>query len=344
MRILLLGCLSHLGINFIKYLNENKYDIYIVGIDKISYCSQSYSLLDKFKINVFIQSDILKLDLTDIIETHNLDIIINCAGETHVDRSYTHFSDFINSNVLLVEHIMKSVISLNKTNKKIKLIHLSTDEVYGDNYISQRKEIDMANPTNPYSASKASGDMIITGYYNSYNLKNNVICLRPNNLCGLYQYSDKVIPLFYNKSKNNESVLIHGNGRQRRNFILTTDVCKIILLICFEFKQFISIKNKYNSSNPFLNVSTDDNLGVSIIDLAILFKKEIGNTAEIVFSKDRLYNDKYYMISNEILIKILHNLLNLKTDKYSLCVDILIGLRKKTKYVVLEVINQMQYL
>ena len=234
---------------------------------------------------------------------------------------------------------MNTILSLGS--KKIKLIHCSTDEVYGDSYINSRKETDILNPTNPYSSTKASGDMIINGFYHSYKLENQIICLRPNNLCGIYQYNDKVIPSFYNNLKQNKNVYIHGSGKQRRNFILTEDVCRIIFLICSNFSNFISLKNKYNSLNPFLNVSTGDNLGVSIFQLYILMKTILNSKSDIIFSKDRLYNDKYYMINNRVLNKILYDLMSSNIKEKKLCIEILIGIKKKSKQVISEVINQM---
>ncbi len=348
MRILLLGCLSHLAVNLIEYihgLRENEdIDVFIVGVDKISYCSQSYSILNKHPIDIFIQADIISLDLEDILNTHSINFIINCAAETHVDRSYTHMGDFVNSNIILVDKLMNSIISYNADgNKDVKLIHLSTDEVYGDRYLTHRKETDMLNPTNPYSSTKASGDMLINGYVNSYKLMNDIIVLRPNNLCGLYQYPDKVIPLFFTNVYNNKSIDIHGDGQQRRNFILTKDVCRLIILICKDFRRFISIKNKYNSLNAVLNVSTSDSSGLSIINLAILMKTELMKDNNIVFSKDRPHNDKYYMISNEILKKILQELIHNPSNKfcYKLSIELLIGLQKKSKQVVREIIQSL---
>lgn len=348
MKILILGCLSHLGINLIKYLTEcgHSSSIDIIGIDKISYCSQSHQLIDNYPIRVFIQADILSLDLEDIINIHGINIIINCAAETHVDRSYSHMGDFINSNILLVDKLIKCIIALKKNKKEVKLIHLSTDEVYGDKYSTHRKETDMLNPTNPYSATKASGDMIINGYINSYKLINDILVLRPNNLCGLYQYHDKVIPLFFKNTINNKCILIHGDGSQRRNFISTEDVCRLILLICIDFNNFVQIKNKYNSTNSIINVSTSDNLGISILNLAMLFKTELQKESEIIFSEDRPHNDKYYMISNQLLTKILQELINNPSNKicYKLSIELLIGLQKKSKQIVRNVIQNLNLL
>lgn len=343
MKLLILGCLSHLGVNFIKYLTENGYSYDIVGVDKISYCSQSHHLIDKYPIKVFIQADILSLDLEDIINTYQINIVINCAAETHVDRSYTHMREFINSNILLVDKLINCIISLKKSNKEIKLIHFSTDEIYGDKYSTHRKETDMPNPTNPYSATKASGDMIINGYINSYNLLNDILVLRPNNLCGMYQYHDKVIPLFFKNIIQGKCLIIHGDGNQRRNFILTEDVCRLILLICIDFKNFVKIKNKYNNANAVVNVSTSDSFGISILNLAILFKTELKKDNEIIFSRDRPHNDKYYMISNDLLKKIIQELINKPSNNicYKLSIELLIGLQKKSTQVVRNIIQNL---
>ena len=198
-------------------------------------------------------------DLENIVVLHSINLILNTAASTHVDRSYTHFNEFIHDNVNCVSALMDTMVSLKKLNYQVKVIHLSTDEVYGDNYETVRFESDMLNPTNPYSASKASGDMIINSYCNSYNLFEDILVLRPNNMAGCFQYPDKVIPLFIDKILKNETISIHGDGEQKRCFISTEFVSEIIFTL-------FSISHLWDNE-LFYNVGFNDQSGLSVNDL-----------------------------------------------------------------------------
>lgn len=296
MNLLVLGALSHLSVNFIK-----KYSIYfkdIIALDKVSYCSQPKEIIESH-ITKFIEIDIAVADLENIIVFHSIDLILNTAASTHVDRSYTHFNEFVHDNVNCVSSLMDTMVSLKNLKYKVKLIHLSTDEVYGDKYDSVRSESDMLNPTNPYSASKASGDMIINAYCNSYNLFRDIIVLRPNNMAGCFQYPDKIIPLFVKKIIENENVFIHGDGEQKRCFISTKFVADII------FTLFL-VSNLWDNE-LFYNVGLNDQSGLSVNNVYNVIKhtlkdarviKDVKGLKPPIFSEDRPYNDKIYKVSN----------------------------------------------
>lgn len=296
MNLLVLGALSHLSVNFIK-----KYSIYfkdIIALDKVSYCSQSKEIIESY-ITKFIEIDMAVADLENIIVFHSIDLILNTAASTHVDRSYTHFNEFVHDNVNCVSSLMDTMVSLKNLKYKVKLIHLSTDEVYGDKYDSVRIESDMLNPTNPYSASKASGDMIINAYCNSYNLFKDILVLRPNNMAGCFQYPDKIIPLFVKKIIENENVFIHGNGEQKRCFISTKFVAEII------FTLFL-VSNLWDGE-LFYNVGLNDQSGLSVNNVYNVIKhtltdarciKDVKGLKPPIFSDDRPYNDKIYKVSN----------------------------------------------
>lgn len=352
MNILVLGALSHLGVNFIrKYSKRFKH---VIALDKVSYCSQSKEIINDH-ISKFIEIDIIEADLENIIVFHNITFILNTAASTHVDRSYTHFDEFIHDNINCVSSIMNTMVSLQKLNYNVKLIHLSTDEVYGDNYDTVRFETDMLNPTNPYSASKASGDMIINSYCNSYNLFENIVVLRPNNMAGCFQYPDKVIPLFIDKILKNETVYIHGDGEQKRCFISTEFVSEIIFTLFF-------ISHKWDSE-LFYNVSFNEQSGMSVNNVYKTIKytlmelgaiKNIKDLKPPIFSDDRPYNDKIYKISNVKLCNFLENcIIKCQQDKTK---DIVYKVIKKVLYkmnqtsldavenTIRNIVNQKKYL
>jgi dTDP-glucose 4,6-dehydratase len=354
MNILVLGALSHLGVNFIRKYSKRFTNV--IAVDKVSYCSQSKEIINGY-VSKFIEIDIVEADLENIIVFHSITFILNTAASTHVDRSYTHFDEFINDNINCVSTIMNTMVSLKKLKYEVKLIHLSTDEVYGDNYDTVRCETDMLNPTNPYSASKASGDMIINSYCNSYDLFEDIIVLRPNNMAGCFQYPDKVIPLFIEKILKNETIYIHGDGEQKRCFISTEFVSEIIFTLFF-------ISHKWNSE-LFYNVSFNDQSGLSVNSVyktikytlmelnAINYTKNIDDLKPPIFSKDRPYNDKIYKISNIKLCNFLENCI-IKCQ-HDVTKDIVHNILKKVLYkmnqtsldavekAIINIVNQKKY-
>lgn len=314
MNILILGSLSHLSTNFIlKYANLcNK----IVAIDNVSYCSQSKEIIvdcvkDSGCVYKFIKADANKLDLENIIVLNSITHILNTAASTHVDKSYESFSDFSKDNIELVVNLMNTLKCLNDIKYNVKLLHLSTDEVYGDYYNSCRTENDLLSPTNPYSSSKASGDMIINSYCYSYNMWRNVIVLRPNNLAGIFQYPDKIIPLFYKNIIQNKEIIIHGSGEQTRCFISTEHVCDVIFILLCNSNLWYE-----NNNNIFYNLSYNNQSGVSVINVYLIIKNIVNaNHNKLIYSKDRPYNDKKYMISNNKLVNLLETFKHNKNKK-----------------------------
>lgn len=293
MNILVLGALGHLGTNFI--ISQSKHYEVIVGVDRVSYCSQKKSLVENH-LTKFIQGDFTKVNLFDLIIWNDIDLVLNAAGSTHVDRSYTHQDEFIHDNIVAVEYLMQTMAKL----PNCRLIHLSTDEVYGDNYESPRKETDMLQPTNFYSATKASGDMIIQSNIKAYNMTN-VLVLRPNNLTGSHQYPDKVIPLFTKQIINGETIKVHDFGTQRRCFISTLFVCDIISELFYR-------SYRWPEDNPFINVGYVDQTGVSVLELVTILQKKIKKyDSNLEFVKGRIYNDKHYMVCTYKLRKLLHD-------------------------------------
>jgi len=295
MNILVLGSLSHLATNFIIKYGDNFKSI--VSIDNVSYCSQSTWTIMPFVQKAeykFIRADINDMNLENVIVVNSITHILNCAASTHVDKSYEDFSNFSKDNIKLVCHLMNAMKSLKLLNYKVKLIHLSTDEVYGDNYETPRTENDLLSPSNPYSSSKASGDMIINSYCYSYNMWKDVVVLRPNNLAGLFQYPDKILPLFYNRIVENKEVIIHGSGNQTRCFISTEHVCDAIFILLINSKIWNPC-----TKNIFYNVSYNSQTGISVNNIYTIIKNITNvNHNKLVYSEDRPYNDKRYMISN----------------------------------------------
>lgn len=302
--ILITGGLGFIASNYIEYIVKTYDNIFIVNMDKISYCS-NIKLNEYLKDNVnykFIKSDILNIDfICNILETYNIDTILHFAAETHVDNSFGNSINFTFSNVLgthtLVECCKKYMYNLNK---KIKFIHVSTDEVYGHiNYTDNgASENFILNPTNPYAATKASAEFIVRSYHHSFKFP--CIIVRCNNIYGKNQYPEKIIPKFITNLINKKILEIQGDGNNVRSYLHIYDFCT----------AFDTIINNGVIGETY-NIGT--NIETKNIDIAKFlidkFKKifnddDFYNYEIIKYVKDRPFNDKRYFINYDKLLSI----------------------------------------
>jgi dTDP-glucose 4,6-dehydratase len=217
--------LVFIGCNLINIL-KNKY--FIINIDKVSYASNFKNIDPSIKNYKFYKIDINnKIFIKNILKKYNPSIIFNLAAETHVDRSIDGPKQFIESNILGVFNLLESIKNYKK---KIKLIHISTDEVYGDikkNYKS--KEEDAYNPSSPYSASKASGDLLIKSYIRTYKIP--AIITNCCNNFGPNQYPEKLIPTIIYNILNKKPIPIYGKGENLREWIYVKDHCDALIKV-----------------------------------------------------------------------------------------------------------------
>ena len=224
-KIIITGGLGFIGSNLINILKD-KY--FIINIDKVSYASNFNNIDSNIKNYKFYKQDINnKVFIKNILKKYTPSIIFNLAAETHVDRSIDGPKQFIESNILGVFNLLESIRNYSK---KIKLIHISTDEVYGDikkNYKS--KEEDAYNPSSPYSASKASGDFLIKSYIRTYKIP--AIITNCCNNFGPNQYPEKLIPTIIYNILNKKHIPIYGKGKNIREWIYVKDHCDAIVKI-----------------------------------------------------------------------------------------------------------------
>ena len=196
-KIIVTGGSGFIGSNLVKYLINKKY--FVINIDKLSYSSSSYNLKNLSNRNYkFYKLDINnKSKLYNILIKHRPSAIFNLAAETYVDRSIDSPKYFILSNILGVFNLLEALRNYNKNKgKKIKLIHISTDEVYGDIEKNLRSsESSLYQPSSPYSASKASADHLVKAYVRTYGLPAII-----SNCCNNYgpgQFPEKLIPKIF---------------------------------------------------------------------------------------------------------------------------------------------------
>jgi dTDP-glucose 4,6-dehydratase len=223
MKILVTGGLGFIGSNFIRHISEEAGAFEIVVIDALKYGSNESNLNDlEYK---FVKGNICDYELMSKL-VKDVDAIVNFAAETHVDRSISSPYSFIESNVLGTYTLLEAMRNLNLD---VKLVHVSTDEVYGDIEKGSFKEDDGLKPSSPYSASKASADMFVLAYVRTYGL--NAAITRCTNNYGQYQSPEKLIPKTIIRAKLDMKVPIYGTGKNVRDWIYVRDHCDAIRLV-----------------------------------------------------------------------------------------------------------------
>jgi dTDP-glucose 4,6-dehydratase len=227
MRYLVTGGAGFIGSNFVRYL-FGKYgeDAQVVNLDKLTYAGIRENLADfEGKKNYrFIRGDIT--NPIDVAEAYRggVDVVVNFAAETHVDRSLMEAGSFIETDVhgvlVLLEEARKHAPKLKR------FVQISTDEVYGSIDRGSFKETDPLNPRNPYSASKAGGDRMAYAYAQTYGLP--IIITRASNNFGPFQYPEKLIPLFVTNAIDNLPLPLYGDGKNIRDWLFVEDHCAAI--------------------------------------------------------------------------------------------------------------------
>jgi len=293
------GGSGFIGSNLVKLLLSKNY--FVINIDKLSYSANPYNLKDviKNKNYRFFKQDINnQKHIYNILNKFKPDGIFNLAAETHVDRSIENPETFIHSNILGVYSLLQVLIKFSKKNKrKIKLVHVSTDEVYGDIKNGRSDENYPYAPSSPYSASKAGADHLIKSFVRTYKLP--IVISNCCNNYGPNQFPEKLIPKLIYNIINNKPLPIYGKGKNSREWIHVMDHCEALLKIFFKGK----IGESYNvGSNENIN-----NLNLTKKLLSIVKSKyfKINNKVKIIFVKDRPGHDyRYALNSNKILVKL----------------------------------------
>ena len=298
-KVIVTGGLGFIGSNLIEYLIGKNY--FVINIDKSSYSANPYNLKHfKKKKYAFYKIDIgNKKKLYQILKKYRPIGIFNLAAETHVDRSIDDSKNFIKSNIIGVYNILEVLRKIKKEKRiNIKLLHVSTDEVYGDLKSSQNaSESFNYNPSSPYSASKASADQLIKAYIRTYGIKSTIV-----NSCNNYgpnQFPEKFIPKIIFNLLNNKSIPVYGKGNNLREWIYVKDNCEALYKI---FKKG-KIGENYNVGTGIRL----RNIDLVKLILSIAKKNDISlkNKNKILYVKDRPGHDKRYALnSNKIKKKL----------------------------------------
>ena len=232
MKFLICGGYGFIGSAFIRNHLENNPNDEIINIDNMSLGSNKANL-DMLKNNdnyLHEKGDISNLKLVEKL-SKDVDVIINFAAETHVDRSISNPKPFIETNILGTY----SLLEASKNNEKL-FIHISTDEIYGDLERAQKPftELDNLKPSNPYSATKASADLLVQAYMRTY--KNNCIITRCTNNFGPFQFPEKLVPKTIIRAYKDLKVPLYGDGNQVRSWIHVIDHIRAVDLLVHKGK------------------------------------------------------------------------------------------------------------
>ena len=292
-KIVVTGGLGFIGSNLIDLLLKKKY--FVINIDKITYSSNFYNTNEfkKSKNYKFIKCDIKNKKIYNILLKYKPACIFNLAAETHVDRSIDDPHNFIQSNIVGVYNLLECFKKF--TNKfRSKLIHISTDEVYGDILKGRTSENYPYQPSSPYAASKAASDHLVSSYIRTYKLP--AIVTNCSNNYGPKQHPEKLIPKLIYNILNNRPLPIYGKGTNSREWIYVKDHCEALFRIFQKGKigQFYNIGSNKNLSNievckNILNVSK------KIIKLR--------DKVKITFVKDRPGHDIRYALNSRKIRK-----------------------------------------
>ena len=279
MNVLVTGCFGFIGYNFLNYLTKNfSEDINITGIDSLI---TKTSKLNQIEYKDSKNFKFFQLDINDVssLEKKDFDLIINFAAESHVDNSISDPNKFIRSNVMGTIELLKFAYK----NEIQSFIHISTDEVYGSNPNGFSVEGDVLDPSSPYSASKASAEMICNAFVKTYGMK--IKICRPANNYGNYQQPEKLIPYTVANLLSGKNIELYGDGKNIRHWLHVEDTCLAIMTI---------LKN--GESNYIYNIGSDEYFNNLEIANMILDALELDSN-KITFVEDRPGHDFRYAVN-----------------------------------------------
>ena len=236
-KYLITGCAGFIGSNFVYYMLNKYKDILLVNLDKLTYAGNLENLKDVEgdERHVFVQGDICDRALvTSLFDKYDFDYVINFAAESHVDRSITNPEIFVETNVLgtvnLLQCAKNAWLKDGKWAEGKKYLQVSTDEVYGslgeDGYFMETTPL---CPHSPYSSSKASADMFVMAFHDTYGMPVNIT--RCSNNYGPYQFPEKLIPLMINNVRHHKQLPVYGDGMNVRDWLYVEDHCKAIDMV-----------------------------------------------------------------------------------------------------------------
>ena len=292
MKLLVTGGCGFIGSGFCRRLQKQHPYMTLVNLDFLYPCSTVAADLTESKDNyVFVKGDIKDRALLDrLLAEHSIDTVVHFAAQSHVDTSFTNPMLYTQDNVIGTHTLLEACRAYGKVTR---FVHISTDEVYGENHAGAGTaftETSLLKPTNPYAASKASAEMFVHSYIHSYNMP--IVVIRSNNVYGPGQFPEKVIPKFMFQLLDGKKLTLQGSGNQLRSFLHVEDAVDAVLCVMFQ-----------GEIGEIYNISSKDELSIRDLArqmLAVLCPEEKLED-RIVYVEDRHFNDKRYWIESEPL-------------------------------------------
>ncbi|WP_433941571.1 dTDP-glucose 4,6-dehydratase [Paenibacillus lautus] len=288
MRLLVTGGAGFIGSNFILYMMQQHPDYKIINMDALTYAGNLENLesVEKEANYTFIQADIADKQAVDQIFQQGIDVVVNFAAESHVDRSILEPEVFVNTNVLGTQVLLDASKKYGVT----KFVQVSTDEVYGSlGETGLFSESTPLAPNSPYSASKAGGDLLVRAYHETFGLPVNIT--RCSNNYGPYQFPEKLIPLMISRVLNDEPLPVYGDGMNIRDWLYVEDHCSAIDLVIHQGR----VGDVYNIGGN--NERTNIHIVKTILE-------ELGKPETLIqFVEDRPGHDRRYGIDPTKIMK-----------------------------------------
>ena len=284
MRHLITGGAGFIGCNFVRHMLREHPDDQIVVLDKLTYAGRLENLEEVKSRITFVKGDITDKDIVRRT-VPGCDTIVNFAAESHVDRSITSPEDFVRTDVLGVFTLLEEA---RRCDVK-RFLQISTDEVYGSTVSGSFGELNILDPSSPYSASKAGGELLARSYVRTYGL--NVMVSRSSNNYGPFQYPEKLIPVLVLKALRDEPLPIYGKGMNIRDWLHVEDNCRAIDLILAKGKP-----------GDIVNIGSGNE--VPNIDVAKLILRHMKKPESLIkFVQDRPGHDFRYSLNWDRLRK-----------------------------------------
>ena len=284
-KIVITGGAGFIGSHVVERVAEEYPDSEITVLDKMTYAA------DFENIAHILQRHRRKLRVGDITDfdlcrdaTTGADCLIHLAAESHVDNSFGNSLRFTLSNALGTHTLLEAC----RLNKVGKIIHISTDEVYGEIREGFHVEGDALDPTNPYSASKAAADMIVNSYVHCFRMP--IVSVRANNIYGIRQFPEKIIPRFTLQALTGQKLTLHGNGSNQRRYLAAPDFADAIILLMSK-----------GENGHIYNVGSENEYSNAEIAQMICTQLGLSFQESIVFVEDRPFNDCRYAIDTSKL-------------------------------------------
>jgi len=286
MRVLVTGGLGFIGSNFIDHVLENHNETTaILNIDRCDYCARIHNVSQSSDSRYsYVQTDITNMShMKRLFREFAPDVVVHFAAQSHVDTSFENAEQYIKDNIIGTYTVLECV-----KESKCRLVHISTDEVYGEVGLDEtsNSETSVLNPTNPYSATKAGAELLVKAYGHSFGIP--YVITRGNNVFGPKQYPEKVIPAFIDAMMKGNPCRIHGEGRSRRNFIYVDDVSRAVMTVL-----------QHGKNGTVYNIGTRNEY--SVLEIFDILRALVNPEATKIHVNDRPHNDKRYAVDSSAL-------------------------------------------